>query len=281
MSEASVFIGPWFAALREVERHHAGKRQGILYTMSELLHRMASMYQHLLGQPLAMSRLALEDLEEQLAKRDPDALPKIRLIREQLDCIDSSSDRFCESLPGSIDCGATNVSAAVAKALSVFDIERIKREEDILIETDIADDAYVVYASELLGEHIYNLLNNSLYAVRRALAQGNIQEGRIVVQVRAEEVCDRLQRSTGSELITFRISDNGTGAPKDCEAKIEKPGFTTKKGYGSGYGLFAAADYVSSLGGRFGWVNHPGQGFVVEFMLQRYNERKNGRAGRR
>jgi len=109
-----------------------------------------------------------------------------------------------------------------------------------------------------------SLSDNSLYAVRQAMAQGLTEKGQIVIQAKRTGIRDRLQQPTGRQLIAFVISDNGTGAPKQCEGRIGVPGFTTKEDYGSGFGLCAANEYVQSVGGNLQWENHPGSGFVVD-----------------
>lgn len=272
---ASADLAPFLAALRERHDKQRSQELGILYTMNDLLTRTASTYQHLLGQPMLDMRLTLEKLAKELARKSPDGLRMVDHLQTQIDRIGVSSDRFCYALTSGIKYGPVNVTKVVTNALSIFNTERLKREENIAIDLDIADDVKDVYASELLSEHIHNLVDNSLYAVRAA----RVERGAIRIGVTRREAKDTLRQSTASRLVEIRISDNGTGVPKKQEHRIGTPGVTTKGSHGTGYGLSAAKDYVQSIGGTLRTENTPGRGFVVEIVLGEYNESKYPKRG--
>jgi signal transduction histidine kinase len=67
----------------------------------------------------------------------------------------------------------------------------------------------------------------------------------------------------------IRISDNGTGIPKDIQDKIFSPNFTTKQ-YGSGIGLLITKNIIQSVNGRiyFETVENEGTDFFVELDIQ-------------
>lgn len=248
--------------------------------IGRLLRQTGAVYLHQLGQPLLDIRITLEELERKLGSEYPNGLELIAHIRQQIDRISSSSDRFCDALGEIVDNdSAKDISAAIEDALSPIDIERLRREEKIAITFVRTDDARVVYASALLREHIYNLVNNSLYSVREALAKRLIQNGKIAIQTQRVEISNQFDIPTGNPLIEVRIADNGTGVPEESVGKIGVFGYTTKASHGgTGYGLAAAQDYVSSLGGNLRIENHPGEGFVVAFSLQEYDENKHAQS---
>jgi signal transduction histidine kinase len=276
---AASFLGPFLAALRERYERQRNKEIGILYTMNHLLTRLASTYQHLLGQPLLDMRLTMEELEKEISSKSSTGLTMLQEIRTQVDKIHLSSDRFCEALPHFLKYGSVNVKNAIKLALSVFNLKRLEQEENITVTQWIAEDVGWVYASELLQEHIYNLINNSLYAVRKALARGTIDKGEIVIEAKKLSVKDMLDQPTASQLVTFKINDNGTGTPKEQEASIGDPGFTIKEDYGTGYGLSSAMEYVQSVGGCLKWHNYPEKGFSVDFVLEEFDEEKHKERG--
>jgi two-component system, NtrC family, sensor kinase len=74
------------------------------------------------------------------------------------------------------------------------------------------------------------------------------------------------------DVITIRISDNGTGIPEDIRSRIFDPFFTTKEvGKGTGTGLSVAYEIVTAYGGGIDVDSEPGGGatFVVRLPVRR------------
>ena len=124
----------------------------------------------------------------------------------------------------------------------------------------------------MLQEHIYNLLNNSVYSIKARLAKKLINRGFLKVAADVEAVTDSVGASTGGQRVRILITDNGTGADKDFLPKIGGYSVTTKGSEGTGFGVFAAKDYVKSVGGKLEVDNVEDeqgniQGFKVEMFL--------------
>jgi len=100
-----------------------------------------------------------------------------------------------------------------------------------------------------INQVFMNILNNAQQAI--------VGEGEIVVSTRQE-----------NDLIYVNIRDNGTGIPKEIQAKIFDPFFTTKEpGVGTGLGLSLSYGLIHKLGGSIECHSEPGEGteFVVSF----------------
>ena len=71
----------------------------------------------------------------------------------------------------------------------------------------------------------------------------------------------------------IRISDNGTGIPKDIQDKIFTPNFTTTA-YGSGIGLLITKNIIQSVNGKiyFETVENEGTDFYIEMEIQEIEE---------
>ena len=70
-----------------------------------------------------------------------------------------------------------------------------------------------------------------------------------------------------ADMISIKISDNGTGIPEDIKSKVFQPFFTTKPtGEGTGLGLSMSYDIVRSHGGELKVESEVGQG--TEFIIQ-------------
>ena len=116
-----------------------------------------------------------------------------------------------------------------------------------------------IYGEELqFSQVFYNLIINSIYAVKKSGRQGKI---------------DVMIRSRGGYLeITF--TDNGTGIPAELQRKIFEPFYSTKKREteegGEGLGLFIVWNILKLFNGRIYVEGNYKKGarFVIEIHLE-------------
>ena len=266
------FLAPFIAALKERYRRQRSKELSMLYVMTNLLKRTGSQYQHLLGHPIVKARLKIESLINIQDKKNQKFIKLTNDINRYIDEISESSDRFCQALPNYISYGPQDLIYLIEQAMIPFDLEKLQTNAHIDISSNFGNDIKKVYASQLLQEHIYNLIHNSHFAVLKALELKQIKHGCIKINVQSKIITDKLENPTASTHVLVMIKDNGGGVPKDKEHLVGTPGFTTKEEYGSGFGLAAAKDYMESIGGNLEYINHPGEGFIVNFYLQVYNK---------
>ncbi len=121
------------------------------------------------------------------------------------------------------------------------------REKNIQIKKIFCEDLpeVEVYIGEL-NQVWTNIIDNAIYAVP--------QNGEIVI----ETVCDKKN-------ITVRITDNGTGIPKEILSRVFDPFFTTKKvGEGTGIGLDIVKNVINRHNGEVKVNSIPGK---TEFFI--------------
>ena len=121
------------------------------------------------------------------------------------------------------------------------------REKNIQVKKIFCEDLpeVEVYIGEL-NQVWTNIIDNAIYAVP--------QKGEIVIQTE----CDKKN-------ITVRISDNGTGIPKEILSRIFDPFFTTKKvGDGTGIGLDLVQNVMNHHNGEVKVNSKPGK---TEFVI--------------
>jgi len=277
IKRAARFLAPFIHALQVRQQEQRHKEIAEHYTMSKLLGRIAAAYQHDLGHPIVNIRLTLEDLGNELGHEADRVQDRFNAIYDQIQIIGESSDRFCENLPMFIKSGPIHVRNAINNAVAISNIMKLKNDENIDIVINIASDVNLVYASKMLQEHIYNLLSNSVFAVRQALTQRLTDNGIISIDVFRREIKDKLDQKTASIQVVFCIKDNGIGVFEKDKSMIGQPGFTTKGDQGSGYGVAAAIQYMHDFGGHLITGDAPPRGFMVEFYLEEFDDMKHVR----
>ncbi len=121
------------------------------------------------------------------------------------------------------------------------------REKNIHVKKIFCEDLpeVEVYIGEL-NQVWTNIIDNAIYAIP--------QNGEIVI----ETECDKKN-------ITVRITDNGTGIPKEILSRIFDPFFTTKKvGEGTGIGLDIVRNVINRHNGEIKVNSIPGK---TEFII--------------
>jgi len=122
------------------------------------------------------------------------------------------------------------------------------REKNIRVKKNYCDDlpAIDVYVGEL-NQVWTNIIDNAIYAVPK--------NGEIII----ETWCD-------NKNVTVKITDNGTGIPKEILSRVFDPFFTTKKvGEGTGIGLDIVKNVISKHHGEIKVNSTPGN---TEFCIK-------------
>jgi signal transduction histidine kinase len=249
-----------------------------VYAMKKFLDRFAGTYIHKMRSPIQSLNLKLARIQEKLDIADPGDAKSQAFVRERLqgcldtvDAIDRYHEEFSTSLSLYLTFGRYNINELVRLAINDLDPKRLKDKERIEITFDPKADLEV-FCSLFLREHIYNLLNNSVYAIRaRKKREGN-HKGKILVETLLE--VDKESRELNKRC-RIRIHDNGPGLEKKFLAKIPEP-FTTKPS-GTGFGIPAAFQYLRGLGGGLTADSELGQFFDVNLYLDLYTEEIHGR----
>ncbi len=121
------------------------------------------------------------------------------------------------------------------------------REKNIHVKKIFCEDMPEVEAYiGVLNQVWTNIIDNAIYAVPK--------DGEIVIQT----LCD-------NKNVTVRITDNGTGIPKEILSRVFDPFFTTKKvGEGTGIGLDIVKNVINQHHGEIKVNSIPGK---TEFII--------------
>jgi two-component system, NtrC family, nitrogen regulation sensor histidine kinase NtrY len=228
-------------ALQESERRNAWRE-------------MAKQVAHEIRNPLTPIRLAVQHLDV-IRIQHPHLLDTYvarsnKVVLEQLD----SLERILKEFSDLAKMPQANSEEFILNELieSVFTLFGYRRS-DVELNLHMPDLKFSVYADRNL---LTNALNNLLINAAQAIPAS--KKGKIDLSVY------RRDRS-----VVIKITDNGSGIPKDIQEKIFKPNFTTKS-YGSGLGLLITKNIVESVNGKlyFETEEDVGTSFFLELDIQ-------------
>lgn len=130
-------------------------------------------------------------------------------------------------------------------------------------DEQLPEDAMV---NQDFGRVLLNLITNAFYAVNKkfkSLEREHRKTYKPLVTVKTE-----LRNSGGEDNLHIFIIDNGIGIPKDVQAKIFQPFFTTKPaGEGTGLGLSLVFDIIKSYQGNIEVASEEGEGTTFEIQI--------------
>jgi len=248
------FVAPFVVALLQEEVVQRTRDITHLYTMHNILTKMAKTYRHKVGQYITATTLSLEALESVGQRLTNDEKKFFDRLQRSVTSFAELSRTFVTGLPNYVYYGPMRLLPLLETAIGEFDPEEMKKADEIgiklLVEEDVPQDAEV-FGSALIAEQFYNLLNNSVEAIRARIKSGAIDEGMITATVKVVPQTDKQRKEDSFPLIMIDIEDNGGGLSREAEASWGEARFTTKRGQGgTGFGIPSAIEYVTGLGGR-------------------------------
>jgi hypothetical protein len=137
--------------------------------------------------------------------------------------------------------------------------------EHIRLSTSLAHDPPAVMADPGQLEQV--LVNLAVNARDAMPAGGVLSVDTAVVDIDEENAAGRAGLHAGC-YVRLRVSDTGTGMPKDVIDKAFEPFFTTKpSGEGTGLGLATVYGIVTQAGGTITIYSEPGHGTTITILL--------------
>ena len=132
------------------------------------------------------------------------------------------------------------------------------------VELDLKDGlSPVPCLKDEMGQVILNLIVNAAQAISAKLGENPVGEKGLI----------KISTSCDDKLLEIRVSDTGTGIPRDARDKVFQPFFTTKDvGKGTGQGLAIAHNVVvDKHGGTIEFETEVGKGttFIIQLPVDR------------
>ncbi len=271
LQEAAKFLSPFVNALLSREARLYDKEIGLLYVMTNLLHRMRSLYRHKIRNLLIEANALTTNLKKDLNHVKGKTSERVTQLAKTFLEIRESSESFLVDMPEYVNFSKVDISREIKEAVAEFEPDKQRNNENVEFQIIQSDKNLHVYATRMLREHIYNIVKNSMDAIRNRRQSNKTEGGEITITISKFKLQDARKKETSPARVSIEIKDNGGGVSEETYPNIMQFGFTTKRKLGgSGFGLAAAQEYMQFVGGGLELKNHLGEGLTVILYLQEY-----------
>ncbi len=215
---------------------------------------MAKQVAHEIKNPLTPMKLSVQYLKKAWDEKVSDWEQRLnrfsQTIIEQIDSLSTIASEFSDfaKMPQTKN-EKIELSKIIRSSINLFkDVKFV----DINFEAG-KDKKYFVFADEKQILRVFNnLIKNSIQAI------SSTDGGKIDISINPE-----------NEFYIIKITDNGSGIPKEQADKIFFPSFTTKSG-GMGLGLAIVKSIVIDAGGKIWFESQEGKGTTFKIKLPVY-----------
>ncbi len=214
---------------------------------------MAKQVAHEIKNPLTPMKLSIQYLQHAFKSNPDDIEPLLKRVSntmiEQIDNLASIAAEFSNfaKMPRAEN-QRTLLNSLVGSVFELIGKEGVEMD----LKLDLPTEQFYVFADK---NHLMRVLNNLIKNAIQAIPDG--RRGNVNV---------RLYRKDDTAVV--KVTDNGTGIPKDKRGKVFVPNFTTKSS-GTGLGLAISKNIIESVNGKiwFDTVVDVGTDFYVELPL--------------
>ncbi len=220
---------------------------------------MAKQVAHEIKNPLTPMKLSIQYLQHAFKSNPENIQPLLKRVSntliEQIDNLAQIASEFSNfaKMPRAENQNL-DFNHLVA---SVYDLFHDGVVDDLDISLDLPEEIYTVYADK---NHLIRVLNNLMKNAEQAIPLD--RTGKIQISLYKTD-----------DIVTLKVSDNGTGISDDKKDKVFVPNFTTKSS-GTGLGLAISKNIIESVNGEIYFRTVVGEGtdFFVELPIININE---------
>ncbi|MBF0169878.1 MAG: GAF domain-containing sensor histidine kinase [Nitrospinae bacterium] len=262
---AAVKIAPYIKALLVKEDEHILHAHAMRYGLRRVQQRVGGLFRHKMSQPLKAVSDWLHILDREQASDPAIVEEAVQVLSRELAHIKNLSDTFMNDMGDAINYERLELIPQIEGAIAMFDLARDRIEGEIDIALTRATEPMYIFGSPLMKEHLYNIVNNSIYAIRKRIQEGGVSSGRISITCQRQESVDkRAERGRSINSIHVRIADNGGGMEESAIKRAGNERYSTKPpGEGTGFGMLAAREYMKIIGGDLTCENNRDGGLTV------------------
>ena len=214
---------------------------------------MARQVAHEIKNPLTPMKLNIQHLQRTWSDKSPnleDTFERVtKVLIEQIDSLSRLSSEFSSfaQMP-QVEFTPCSIRKVLSSTIYLFE-----KSENIDLESVLLGEETMVYADEeQLSRAFSNVIKNAIQSIPEE------RKGHIAVHMEIDE-----------GQVVIRISDNGSGIPKDEQKKIFVPNFSTKTS-GMGLGLAITKKIIETTGGSISFVTEKEKGTTFTIKLPVY-----------
>ena len=262
-------------ALTDLQASHRQLReaQGHLIQAEKLqsIGRLAAGVAHEVRNPLAIIRMGLDHLAQEVTLDNAEAQLTLRDMREAIQRADGIILGLLDfSKPRELKAAAHDINLVVDQTVGL--VRYAAKQSKVKIVRELGNDLpSICIDGDKIKQVLLNLLTNAIHAL--------VDGGAITVRTKLKKLtADEVPQTSdsrvghslrvGERVITIEIKDNGPGIPSDKLNQIFDPFFTTKEpGKGTGLGLTVTRRLIEMHGGRIDIRNRKSGGVAVTIWL--------------
>jgi|GEM_PF-6048830 len=271
---AATQLAPVLAGLHARHDRNLLQQRALLYALDKHLGDVTAAFAHDVSGPLSTARVLVDEISRTVVNDGTNGVSAAAAeLLDRIATVDSLRTQLQTDIVGFSHNERRNVCALMRGAIQLIRPEELRKRKISVVEE--VDDGAEVYCSLFLKEVFSNLLMNAKYWISQKQADEPGYEGRINIKISRERQEDARGNNIDAELnekVCIIVRDNGPGMSDDHLDKVFEQSFTLRKG-GTGYGLFAAREYITSIGGEIRAVSELGEYFEVKITIDEYASR--------
>lgn len=241
------FAATLFNRMVEQDRLRA-ERQAAQQEKLAVLGLMAGSLAHEIRNPLSSIRTIASLLREDLVNQ-PAQANDVAIILQEIDRLTDTTQRLLDySKPADDQTVGVDIHRIIQRMFYI--LEPWANQQQVKLIRRLEGDSLAVCATDAsTSEILFNLLRNAIEATR------SMPHATVTIST-----------AVNGAMLLLKVIDNGPGVDPSLRDNIYRP-FVTSKEFGTGLGLYIAADRVRSLGGTIACQSSPETGTVFEVRL--------------
>jgi signal transduction histidine kinase len=251
------------------------RQEAVLDAQRSYWDSVGALLSHNTNGPLVSIRLSVDNAMKAVP---PDQAEKVGQILssvyDSVAAVAQEIDRFCMDLCTLTVYGRYSVRDLIKKALGK--LTRRLASDPYRVEAQLSQgEDFEIFCSPALELHLYNMLDNSLQSVRKRMAKEPGHQGRISVTVEPGPMPAEDQEIELNRTCRVVIEDNGIGCPEETLDRLfRQPVESSRTGEeGMGHALYAAGNYLQTMGGSAYPESEVGKWFRVTLTLPIFDPR--------
>lgn len=259
---AAKLLAPLLYALRFRIGQSLFQQFSTMAALDNYLDHLGRQYIHKTTAPLAGLRVRLDSLIRR-TDLNSDMRDGLLALQKALSEFHAYHSGFCAEITGFSHFEPRRLRSVLQSAIDLIRPSTLKETNDIDILYEPGEDFFVL-TSLFLREIFRNILDNACHWI--AARRSTRARGQIRIQVERVPAPPQSKNRDLNQYCRVVIRDNGIGVTEEDLLKVFEPRFSRRGG--SGYGLFAAKEFITHLGGFVAAQSEHGKFFEIEIRLR-------------